>query len=273
MLKRIADRMPRLPKPHALLDRDRLNWFILMGRVIGWPAAYALWRANRPGAQIRLRPAGFNRPFWVRCGGSDPLVAQQVFVRAEYGAVADLSGVEFIVDCGANIGLTTFYLLHKYPKARAAVVEPDAGNMALCRKNLAPFGARVTFVEAGVWSAAGPLVVERGTYRDGKEWAFTVRPARAGEAPDVTAVTIPDVLARAGFPRIDLLKMDIEGSETEVLSANADRWLRLTRNVAIELHGSECARALDAALAGFACARSTSGELTILTGLAPRGGP
>lgn len=278
MLRRaLTAAVPWLPAFRFSMARGQWRALAPAVRAIGWPAAlrlcFAMWcQRESTGARGRLRPSGFNRPLHFRCGTSDPHVVEQVFVRREYAAVAELPGVEFVVDCGANIGLTTFYLLHKYPNARAAVVEPDAGNMALCRKNLAPFGDRVTFVEAGVWSAAGPLVVER-TAADGAAWAFHVRPARAGEAADVNAVTIPDVLARAGFPRVDLLKIDIEGAETEVLSAGATEWLALTRNVAIELHGPECEAALERALAGFTCERGTSGELTILTGLAPRSVP
>lgn len=276
MLKRaVIAACPWLPGLRLAAERGHWRELAPMAAAVGWPAALRLWfalrcQAGRPARRLaRLRPTGFERPVHFRPGGSDARVIEQVFVHREYRAVAHLPGVEFIADCGANIGCTTFYLLHRYPRARAVVVEPDAGNMAVCRRNLAPFGARVTYLEAGVWSSSGPLVVERGAFGDGAEWSFQVRPARPGERPDVTAVTVPEVMARAGFPRLDLLKVDVEGAEAEVFGPGAGAWLPRVRNLAIELHGPACERALAAALAGFRFRAGTSGELTVLTDLAP----
>ncbi len=270
MLKRFAVTVcPALPALRAAVARGYWREVRPQARVIGWPAAARLWYANRCQTGVvtdrlaKIRPAGFRCPLYFRPGGSDPAVIDQVFVKQEYSAVANLPDVSFIVDCGANIGCTTFYLLHKYPRARAVVVEPDPGNMAVCRRNLAPFRHRVAFIQAGVWSAPGPLVIERGAFRDGAEWSFQVRPAPPGERADITAVTVADVMATAGFPRIDLLKVDIEGAEVEVFDRNSDRWLRATRNIAIETHGPECERAVNTALSAYRFDPGQSGELAL----------
>jgi FkbM family methyltransferase len=272
MLKRLAvSACPSLPALRAAVARGHWREVPPEARVLGWRAAARLWFARRcqvgqaDGRLARIRPAGFRSPLYFRPGGSDPQVVTQVLFHREYAAVADLPDVSYIIDCGANIGCTTYFLLHKYPGARAVVVEPDAGNMAVCRRNLAPFRDRVTFVPAGVWSSAGPLVVERGAFGNGAEWSFQVRPARPGEAPDVNAVTRPDLMALAQFPRIDLLKVDIEAAEAEVFGPESEQWLRLTRNLAIELHGPACERAVTTALAGFRFRTGISGELSVFT--------
>ncbi|HUR55165.1 MAG TPA: FkbM family methyltransferase [Gemmataceae bacterium] len=280
MLKRLTvAAFPALPALRAALAAGRWREVPPKAGVIGWGPAARLWYARwcesgRPKPRLaKIRPAGFSHPLYFRPAGSDPAVIEQVFVQREYAAVADLPGVEYIVDCGANIGCTTFFLMKHYPRARAVVVEPDPGNMAVCRRNLAPFRDRVTFVQAGVWSAAGPLVVERGAFRDGAEWSFRVRPARPEEKPDITAVTIPGVLAAANFPRADLLKIDIEGSETEVFGRDSHGWLSRTRNIAIETHGPECERAVADALAAFRFDAGESGELAIYRNLRPADSP
>lgn len=268
MLKRIAKAIwPSLPGHRANAQRWlHRRW--REARTIGWIAALRLHSA-RSGRLARIRIRGHRHPLFFRPGGSDPLVVEQVFVEREYECLASIPNLEFIVDCGANIGCTTFHLLHRHPMARAVVIEPDAGNMAVCRRNLAPFGDRVRFIEAGVWSVAGNLVVERGTHRDGAEWSFQVRLAKPGETANVPAVSIPEIMTRAGFPRIDALKMDIEGSEAEVFRAGSEAWLPLVKNLAIELHGPECERIVAEALGRFRSRESRAGELNVYRDLAP----
>jgi FkbM family methyltransferase len=280
MIKRFARSVfPWLPAFRAAIAQGRLREIPALAAEIGLPAALQLWfashclRCTQTRRIARLRLPGYRYPLHYRPSVSDPLVIDQVLVRKEYAAVAMLPGIEFIIDCGANIGCATFYLLHHYSRARVVVVEPDPGNMAICRRNLAPFRDRVMFVEAGIWSAAGPLVVDRGSYRDGAAWSFQVRPTRPGEKPDVNAVTIPDLMKLAGFPRIDLLKMDIEGAEEEVFDSAAGAWLGKTRNLVVELHGSACERAVETALTPFSFDRTVAGELTFfgnITEVQPR---
>ena len=68
----------------------------------------------------------------------------------------------------------------------------------------------------------------------------------------------------AGFTRIDLLKIDIEGAEVDLLLKDAERWLPQVRNLSIELHGPECEAALERALAPYTYQRQMLGELHLL---------
>jgi FkbM family methyltransferase len=179
--------------------------------------------------------------------------------------VAGEPDVRFVVDLGANVGYATHYLLSAHPQARAVVVEPDAGNMAVCRRTLAGFGKRVTFIQAGVWSRSGPLVVGRTDFRDNADWSRQVRPAAPGEEPDCHALTVADVLDAAGFPRADILKMDIEGAEVEAFREAG--WLARVRTLVVELHGPECEAALARGVSEFQYTPDACGELTVLRGL------
>jgi FkbM family methyltransferase len=277
VFKRIArSALPDLPHLRWRVATEFARLRIELGP-LGWPAALKLaWERCAPkkhrGRLRSIQLPGYRFPLFYRVGTSDADVIHQVFVRREYECAAGLAGIEFIIDCGANIGTSAFYLLHRYPAARVVVVEPDAGNMAVCRRNLTPFGDRVTYVQAGVWSTTGPLVVERGRFGDGAEWSFQVRPAKPGEPFDVHAFTIPDLMAAGQFSRIDLLKVDIEAAETEVFGPGSQDWLPLTRNVVIELHGPKCQQAVDTALSGFESKNERSGELTLYRGITPREG-
>jgi FkbM family methyltransferase len=218
---------------------------------------------GRPTRTRKLHLKGFNFPLHYRAGTSDISVIKQVFFRHEYQCVADEEGISLILDCGANIGCTSFYLLHRYPEARVIAVEPDPGNFAMCRRNLEPFGDRVHLINAGVWSSTGPLRVVRGAFGDGREWSIQVRPALTGEEYDLMATTIAELIARSGFRRVDLLKIDIEAAEKELFAVGTEKWLPHIRHIVIELHGDDCERVFFQAIAGYSPSFERSGELTV----------
>jgi FkbM family methyltransferase len=206
---------------------------------------------------------GCRYPVYFRRDTSDVAVIRQVFGRKEYAAVQDLADVKLIIDCGANIGCTSFFLLHAYPDAHVIAIEPDRDNMDLCKKNLSPFNDRVTFVEAGIWDSTTPLKVVRGEFRDGEPWSYQVRPTMIQEEPDFLGVTLSDLLERSGQGTIDLLKVDVEGAEQVVFSADDLRWLNHTRAIAIELHDAESEYSFRKAVSTLDCELRQSGELTI----------
>lgn len=209
-----------------------------------------------------MHPSCVQHPVHLRIGTTDAATYLQVLVQQQYLAVGELAP-EIIVDCGANAGFTSAWMLSRWPKARVVALEPFPGSAAIARRNLAPYGARAELREAAIWSHAGRLVVEAVP---GNEWGVQVREARAGEAGDVDALGIADL----GLPRIDLLKIDIEGSETELFSARTDAWLPSVGAIAIELHGPQHRAVFEAALAGYDYAVHDEGELTIVTGLRRR---
>jgi FkbM family methyltransferase len=273
---RLARRLLPVPARWALA---RLRWDLVetvretaeTARAIGWPAATSLRWAEFAGhctAARRVRRVtipGEPYPLYYREGTSDPFVIEQVFGRSEYACVATERAVRTIVDCGANVGYTARYLLNRYPAARLVAVEPDPGNLALCRKNLAPYGDRVTVLAAAVCGQSGPMAMDR----TGSEWAFVARPARPGEPPEFDGLTVADVLARAGFDTADILKIDVEGAEERIFTSAPGAWLPRVKNLVIELHGEACEAAVVGALAEYDYDRSTSGELTVFKGLGP----
>jgi len=213
-------------------------------------------------ATLRLHPATVAHPVWLRVASTDSDTYQQVLIDEQYGVFADLDP-EWIVDCGANAGFTSAYLLSRFPRARVIAIEPFPDNAALCRRNLEPYGARAEVRCAAVWSHATRLVLEG---HGGHEWGVQVREARAGETGDVDAIGLADL----GLARIDLLKVDIEGSETALFRSGAADWLPTVGAIAIELHGPECEQAFEAALAGYEHALDRAGELTLVRHLRRR---
>ncbi|SHL96074.1 FkbM family methyltransferase [Chitinophaga sp. CF418] len=46
----------------------------------------------------------------------------------------------YIIDCGANIGLSILYFKWLYPKAKVLAFEPDGDNLVILQKNVESYG-------------------------------------------------------------------------------------------------------------------------------------
>jgi FkbM family methyltransferase len=175
-----------------------------------------------------------------------------------------------IVDCGANTGYASVFFLHHFPAARVIAVEPDASNADICRRNVRPFRDRVLVVEKAIWGTVRKLSFVQETRRLGEEWGIQVQASEdKGTNGAVEGIDIPTLIGLAGVDRIDVLKMDIEGSEADVFRSDADKWLPLVDNIAIELHGSACAQIFRAALNRYVFREIQSGEITLCLGVRP----
>ena len=219
--------------------------------------------AKLDGSTYLLRSSASKFPLHCRLNSSDPYVFYQVFMEQEYEVLKDLKNVRLIIDCGANVGYSAAYFLTLYPEAKLIAVEPDSANFAILERNLKPYGDRVRLYQAGIWSHKTGLTVCRGTYRDGAEWSTQVQASKPGETPDVEAIDIGTLLRDSGNTQIDMLKIDIEGSETVVFRENYAEWLGKTRNMAVEIHDDECERIFQAAIAGYPFAISRNENVVV----------
>jgi FkbM family methyltransferase len=132
-----------------------------------------------------------------------------------------------VVDCGANIGLSTDYFAQHFPAARIVAIEPDHGNIVLARRNCT--NDKVELLEAGIASRDG-----RGAVSDPGigEWGFRTRRDDEGT---LALVSVNNVLARYPDAAPLLIKIDIEGFEDELFSKNTG-WIDRFPLLIIELH-------------------------------------
>jgi FkbM family methyltransferase len=200
---------------------------------------------------------------------SDVNVFNDVFVRGglDFWRSLENFSPEVILDLGANVGFASAMFLSLFPRAFVLAVEPDPSNAERCRKNLAPYGNRAKVVEGAVWHSRGHLMLSRGTFRDGREWATQVRPAHPDEIPDIAAWDIPTLLEMCPRKQVDILKIDIEGSESALFSVNVDEWLSRVHNICIEVHDAECQKAIAAALASYRHQSGRTGEYALYLGI------
>jgi FkbM family methyltransferase len=213
------------------------------------------------GELYRMPTLGTGVTLWGRAGSTDRLVFEEVFLRGDYDVFRAGEEPDTIIDVGANVGYASAYLLSRFPPARVLAIEPDAANLAVARRNLAPFGDRVTLVEGAVWSHRTGLCIVRDA-RAG-EWGITMRECRKGETADLVAMDMTDVIARAGDTEIDVLKIDIEGGERALFASGAAQWLPRVRMLIVELHDTAARDAFDAATRGMSFDKSTHGDVVV----------
>ena len=134
-----------------------------------------------------------------------------------------------ILDCGANIGISTIYFKTIYPNAIVHAFEPDAALFEILSKNI--HGNQFKQVElhkAAIWTEHTTLSFEN----KGSEASHIDTTGQSDNK--VEAIKLSSILAN--LDSVDFLKMDIEGAEYEVVKDCAP-YLHKIENFFLEYHG------------------------------------
>ncbi|WP_080237127.1 FkbM family methyltransferase [Spirosoma rigui] len=179
-------------------------------------------------------------PVTLRKRSSDALVFEQIFINKEYFELIDIIQlneipVSTIVDLGANIGLSAVFLHTYFPEASFVCVEPDKENFDILKVNLLGISNIVTYQKA-VWSEQKNIYLNRN-FRDGKDWSISSSENNSGAYSQVDTITINNILQDNNLNGIDLLKIDVEGAESELFkNLGQVNFLEKTKVIAIEIH-------------------------------------
>ena len=213
-----------------------------------------------------LRISGLEFPFLFRRVSSDKYVIAEVLFGQQYACLTrDREDAATILDIGANIGTASVYFLNRYPRSRVIALEPDPMNFAVLSRNLEPYGARATAIQAALWPRPAWLTIDRGHFRDGGEWSTQVIEAPIGRGPSVQGLTLRDLIGHFGLTTIDILKVDIEGAERYVLDGTFGQILPLVKILGIELHDQLCRERFFSTIASCSGTTEQHGEVTVWT--------
>jgi len=115
----------------------------------------------------------------------------------------------YIIDCGANIGLSVIYFKKLYPDARVIAFEPDDQIFNVLNNNISSFNFNnVQLINKGLWNKEGYLSFK-------KEGADAGQINFKNEASNysIEVTKLSSYLKQ----KVDFLKIDIEGAEVTVL--------------------------------------------------------
>ncbi len=172
---------------------------------------------------------------------SDPNVFEQIFVDQEYRRIVDLLQTKTtpltMIDAGANIGLTSIYFNFFFNNINIVAIEPDKENFELLVQNFKFNELSVEgCINSALWST-NEFLKTSSRFRDGKSWSVKVEEAQMSNF-DVIGVTLEELFSRFNFETLDLLKMDIEGSEKKIFQDRIaiEKIIMRIKYFAIEIH-------------------------------------
>jgi FkbM family methyltransferase len=193
---------------------------------------------------MAIRLKGVAHPILLRPGTSDWDVLHQIFVAQDYDSGSDAheksvsdfyeevlnrSEVPVIVDCGANIGISSVWYAQRYPRARIIAVEPEPENFRILSMNAANY-PNVVVVQGGISDRRTRVSLSNA---GDAPWAWETKENDA--EGDIATFTIPDLLATIPRSCLMTVKIDIEGSEVELFRSNLD-WSHKAPLIVFEAH-------------------------------------
>jgi len=159
------------------------------------------------------------RKFWMKSTeqvsshGVAYLLAEHDWMNQENPGSTVRPG-DIVLDCGAHVGVFTNKAL-ELGAPRVISIEPDPINVECLRRSYREeiAAGQVIVVPKGVWSREQTIQLSLGL---SPAWNSLVRQV-SDDTIEVPVTTIDKLVETLGLPRVDYIKMDIEGSEREAL--------------------------------------------------------
>jgi FkbM family methyltransferase len=154
---------------------------------------------------------------------------EELFLKKDYNIEVPFEP-KVIIDLGANVGFASIFFASRFPNARIFSIEPDEQNFLTAQKNTAPY-KNITLTRGAVWHKPELInLVDKGQ----GEAAYMIE-AGAGEHT-VRAYTMEEIMSLMNITQIDILKIDIEGSEKEIFEHGAENWVPSAKIIIVETH-------------------------------------
>ncbi len=135
----------------------------------------------------------------------------------------------YIIDCGANLGMSIIYLKSLYPDAIITAFEADDYIFDFLKRNMESYGLEdVELINKAVWNADGSM----SFFDEGGSGGRLEKTAEDRAFKTVETTRLKKYLTHR---KVDFLKIDIEGAEYEVIS-DCKNELKNVENIFLEYH-------------------------------------
>jgi FkbM family methyltransferase len=170
---------------------------------------------------------------FLRTFSGDIAIFYEIFWNKVYQLPVECyKNANTIVDLGANIGLATLYFRHQCKNAFIYSVEPEESNFKMLLKNLKSgiIKKNIIPLHAAIDSKDGEASIQI----NGLLYNSTIIAANENSAL-VRTISMKTLCNRFNINRIDILKIDIEGTEKRLFEEDID-WLEKVKYLLIEFH-------------------------------------
>lgn len=160
----------------------------------------------------------------------------EIFFKRVYRTKCDKEA-KFIIDCGANIGISVFYFRWCYPKAKILAFEPNPEAVLYLNKNVSEnnlLDVNVLPIALGGNTGEVDFFVEQ--VMEASTGSSLSSGAHDKDNEKVVKVKI-DLLSNYINQEIDFLKLDIEGAEAMVIEDLREKGkFKFIKEMSIEYH-------------------------------------
>jgi FkbM family methyltransferase len=188
----------------------------------GWWTASPLVRVRRLGLRVELDLRDNLQRVLYATGTYEPALLR--FLEAE------LRPGDVMVDVGAHVGVHALHAAARLRRLGGGTVvafEPARDSAAKLRAAAARNRVELTVVEAALGAAPGTAELRADPAYDPADAGVRSLHGRGGRVQAVTVTTFDAWAAEARLERLDLVKLDVEGSELEALRGMAGSLGRL----------------------------------------------
>lgn len=215
---------------------------------------------NDSAVQYRLKFNNQHKTITLRTYSGDIGMLYEIFWQKVYQKVIHKdAGVFTIVDIGANIGMASLFFSQYYPDASIYAIEPDSDNFEMLTQNLSQeiHKGNLIPVKAAITDKDGDVYIQKRDYAYNSFVTYD-------ETSDhkVKAYSMPSFLYEMRIGQIDILKIDIEGMEEKLFSANTD-WLEIVQTIVVECHSATAMQLCKNTLTAYGFSIVSEGSLLI----------
>lgn len=216
--------------------KERIRYIKLLAAKIGvlQTINYLLQRKLKSkGVFVKVRVPNLPNVIFLRNKTYDIHIFYQIFVKEDMEFNYSDS-ISTIMDCGANIGLSTLYFKRRFPHAKIISIEPEKRNYELLIKNTRYY-SNIYTLQNGVYGEDCNLQVIDIGEGESSYRTLTIN-NHEKMLHTIPCLSINSVMNEFELNKIDILKMDIEGSEKQCLLSPKTEWLKKTKFFLVEIH-------------------------------------
>jgi FkbM family methyltransferase len=172
---------------------------------------------------------GFDRPMYFTS------FAESTATLDLYRELVKIQPGDVIFDIGAYCGLTSIDFSRQVGETgHVYAFEPDPESFSALQINCEKFSlTNVSVEQLAIWKQSGSLTFQS----DGTAGSSVANVSgRHDSIVSVTAITLADYISAHSIPRVNLIKIDAEGSESEILASSRAILRKFKPDLIVELH-------------------------------------